>query len=94
MVRIFTSKHTYNCAKKGAIENKGQFFEKSINFISEIKSIIEQYEIKNIYNLDQSGLEMHSGRTLDVEGIENAECLVRSVTVTTLSNIFLILHSQ
>lgn len=57
------------------------------NFVNEIKPYIQKYGVENIYNSDQSGfqLEIHSGRTLTIEGTKQVECVVQSVSSTTHS---------
>lgn len=56
-------------------------------FINTVKQNIETYGVSNVFNSDQSGfqLEMHSGRTLAVEGQKQVECLVQSISSTTHS---------
>jgi len=46
--------------------SKESFDVDSNRFIENVKYYIERYEIKNIYNSDQSGfqLELHAGRSL------------------------------
>ena len=58
--------------------------EKAVNFIGEVKPLIEQYGIENVYNTDQSGfqLALHSERTLAVEGKKKVECVVQSISLT------------
>ena len=45
------------------------------NFVNEVKPYTTQYGTENLYNSDQSGfqLEMHSGRTLVIEGTRQVE---------------------
>lgn len=56
-------------------------------FVTDVKSCIPEIGTENVYNSDQSGfqLEMHSGRTLEVEGEKQVQCLVQSVSSTTHS---------
>jgi len=56
-------------------------------FVSDIQSCIPRIGLENLYNSDQSGfqLEMHSGRTLAVEGEKKVQCTVQSVSATTHS---------
>lgn len=56
-------------------------------FVNEIKNLIKEKGIANVFNSDQSGfeLEIHSGRTLAVEGEKQVQCLVQSVSSTTHS---------
>lgn len=48
---------------------------------------MDEIGVGNTYNSDQSGfqLEMHSGRTLAIEGEKQVQCLVQSVSSTTHS---------
>ena len=57
------------------------------NFVNEVKPYITQYGTENIYNLDQNGfqLDMHSGRTLSIEGTRQVECVVQFISSTTHS---------
>lgn len=66
-LRIVSRKVNKFISRK-TIENKDVLFK--TNFINEIGPYIREYGTKNIFNSDQSGfqLEMHSGRTLAVEG--------------------------
>lgn len=59
----------------------------ALTFITNVKKAIQEIGIHNTYNTDQSGfqLEMHSGRTLAVEGESQIQCLVQSVSSTTHS---------
>ena len=70
---------------KKTIEGEKDTLEKAKKFIDEVKPEIEKYGIQNVYNSDQSGfqLEIHSGRTLAVEGEKQVQCLVQSVSSTT-----------
>ena len=45
-------------------------------FVNEVQPNITQYGRENVYNSDQSGflLEMHSGKTLAIEGARQVEC--------------------
>jgi len=47
-------------------------------FISSVKSFIDLFEIRNIYNADESGfnLEIHSGRTLTTQGVKTIKTVV------------------
>lgn len=56
-------------------------------FVNKIRPYLSKPGPQNIYNSDQSGfqLEIHSGRTLAVEGTSKVECLVQSVSATTHS---------
>ena len=55
------------------------------NFVNEVKPYITQYGRENVCNSDQSGfqLEMHSGRTLAIEGTRQVECVVQSILYNT-----------
>ena len=57
------------------------------NFVNEVKPYITQYGSENVYNSDQSGfqLEMHSGRTLEIESTRQVECVVQFIFSTTHS---------
>ena len=69
------------------LENNLELKTKADMFVADVKSCILPIGIENLYNSDQSGfqLEMHSGRTLAVEGEKQVECLVQSVSSTTHS---------
>ena len=56
-------------------------------FENEVKPYITQYGRENVYNSDQSGfqLEMHSRRTMAIEGTRQVESVVRFVSSTTHS---------
>ncbi|XP_071579285.1 uncharacterized protein, partial [Temnothorax nylanderi] len=56
-------------------------------FLETVKPLIEQFGSENIYNSDQSGfqLEIHSGRSLDNQGVKTVERVVQSVSSTTHS---------
>lgn len=72
---------------KKTLETREELTQKAINFISDVKTEIIRSGITDIYNSDQSGfqLEMHSGRTLAIEGEKQVQCLVQSVSATTHS---------
>ena len=55
--------------------------------MNEVKPYITQYRTENSYNSDQSGfqLEVHPGRTLEIEGTRQVECVVQSISSTTYS---------
>lgn len=57
------------------------------NFVIEVKQLIREKGLENTFNSDQSGfsLEIHSGRTLAVEGENQVQCLVQSIASTTHS---------
>ena len=52
-----------------------------------VKPYITQYGRENVYNSDQCEfqLEMHSGRTLAIEGRRQVECVIQSISSTTHS---------
>jgi len=56
-------------------------------FISSVKSFIDLFEPQNIYNADESGfnLEIHSGRTLTIQGVKTVETIVQSQSAITHS---------
>jgi len=56
-------------------------------FISSVKSFIDLFETQNIYNADESGfnLEIHSGRTLTIQGVKTVETIVQSQSAITHS---------
>ena len=55
--------------------------------MNEVKPYITQYGTENVYNSDQNGfqLEMHSGRTLAIEGTRQGEYVIQSISSTTHS---------
>lgn len=66
----------------------GTVLEQQIRkFVDDVKENIKTYGLSNTFNADQSGfqLEMHSGRTLAVEGEKQIQCLVQSVSSMTHS---------
>lgn len=69
------------------LESKAELDKKADEFLADIKSCLPAIGIQNMYNSDQSGfqLEMHSGRTLAVEGEKQIQCVVQSVSSTTHS---------
>lgn len=72
---------------KKSVENREELHRKEIAFVTKIKKLISRVGLKNLFNSDQSGfqLEMHTGRTLALEGEKKVECLVQSVSSTTHS---------
>lgn len=72
---------------KKTIEGTEYLQRKADEFVIKIKKLIREKGIQNVYNSDQSGfqLEIHSGRTLAVEGESQIQCLVQSVGSTTHS---------
>ena len=54
-------------------------------FIKDVKSVINNIGLENVYNSDQSGFqfEMHSGHTLANHGSKEIECVVQSISSTT-----------
>ena len=69
------------------LESSAELTAKAEAFIDDVKSCIPRIGLENLYNTDQSGfqLEMHSGRTLAVEGEKQVQCLVQSISATTHS---------
>lgn len=69
------------------LEDAKQLRMSADKFVADVKQEIGKIGIENVYNSDQSGiqLEMHSGRTLAIEGEKQVECLVQSVSSTTHS---------
>lgn len=69
------------------LENNLELQTRAEVFVDDVKSCIPSIGIENVYNTDQSGfqLEMHSGRTLAIEGEKQVQCLVQSVSSTTHS---------
>lgn len=69
------------------LESSAELKSKADEFVADIQSCIPSIGLQNLYNSDQSGfqLEMHSGRTLAVEGEKQVQCLVQSVSATTHS---------
>lgn len=72
---------------KKTLENAQHLQKLADTFIKDVRKDIENIGLENVYNSDQSGfqLEMHTGRTLAVEGEEKVECLVQSIPSTTHS---------
>jgi hypothetical protein len=72
---------------KKTIEGADYLQKKADEFVIEVKNLIQEKGIENVYNSDQSGfqLEVHSGRTLAIERERQVECLVQSVASTTHS---------
>ena len=60
---------------------------RATDFVKEVKPLSVRIGPDNIYNSDQSEfqLEIHSGRTLAVQGTKKVECVVQSVFSTTHS---------
>lgn len=72
---------------KTNIENRDNLQKNAREFVTEVKQLINEIGVENTYNSDQSGfqLEMHSGRTLAIEGEKQVQCLVQSISSTTHS---------
>lgn len=72
---------------KKTLEGTDYLQQTSTTFVSDIKRWILKIGPQNVFNSDQSGfqLEMHSGRTLAVEGEHQIQCLVQSVSSTSHS---------
>ena len=69
------------------LEDKEKVKVNAENFVNKVESYITEYGRENVYNSDQSGfqLEMHSGRTLAIEGTRQVKCVVQSISFTTHS---------
>lgn len=69
------------------IESISDLEKKADAFVADVKSCASVIGIENVYNSDQAGfqIEMHSGRTLAIEGEKQVQCLVQSVSSTTHS---------
>ena len=65
---------------KQSTENKNDLHNKEINFVKDIKQLMNQVSADNTYNSDESGfqLEMHSDRRLATEKERKAQYLVHS----------------
>ncbi|OXU21056.1 hypothetical protein TSAR_008214 [Trichomalopsis sarcophagae] len=72
---------------KKTIEGADYLQKKADEFVIEVKNLIKEKGIENVYNSDQSRfqLEVHSGRTLSIEGESQVECLVQCVAFKTHS---------
>ena len=86
-----TSRKVNKLITKKTLEDKEKLKVNAENFLNEVKPYITQYGRENVYNSDQSGfqLEMHSGKTLAIEGTRQVECVVQSISsnlTATLSN--------
>jgi len=82
-----TSRKINKFITRKTLASESDLQAKADEFINEIKSYISKLGVQNLYNSDQSGfqLEMHSGRTLAVEGEKQVQCIVQSVSSTTHS---------
>ena len=71
-----TSRKFNKWITRKTLEDKEKLKVNTENFLNEVKPYITQYGRENVYNSDQSGfqLEMHSGRTLAIEGTRQVEC--------------------
>ncbi|KYN14205.1 hypothetical protein ALC57_13589, partial [Trachymyrmex cornetzi] len=76
-----------NINDKKTIQSKEHLEAESNRFVKNVKYYISRYGFENIYNSDQSGfqLELHTGRTLAIEGTKKIECAIQSVSATTHS---------
>lgn len=89
----FKSKHRIVSRKvnqfvtRKTLENVNELKTKADEFVASVKQEIANVGVQNVYNSDQSGfqLEIHSGRTLAVQGEKKVECVVQSITSTTHS---------
>lgn len=72
---------------KKILESGPELETKANEFVADVKSCIQTIGLQNFYNSDQSGfqLEIHSGRSLAVEGEKQVQCVVQSVSSTTHS---------
>jgi len=82
-----TSRKINKFVTKKTLASESDLTNKADLFVADIKSYIPEIGAQNLYNSDQSGfqLEMHSGRTLAVEGEKQVQCLVQSISSTTHS---------
>ena len=82
-----TSRKVNKFITRKTLEDKEKSKVNPENFVNEVKLYITQYGRENIYNSDQRGfqLEIHSGRTLAIEGTRQVECVVQSIPSTTHS---------
>ena len=57
------------------------------NFVQEVKPLVKEYGLDNVYNSNESGfqLEIHSGRSLACKGQKKVEYVVQSVSSATHS---------
>lgn len=69
------------------LESAAELEKHANEFVTDVKQCAEEIGMENVYNSDQSGfqLEMHSGRTLAIEGEKQVQCVVQSVSSTTHS---------
>ena len=89
----FKSKHRIVSRKinkfvtRKTLENMDELKMKADEFVASVKQEVANVGVQNVYNSDQSGfqLEIHSGRTLSVEGEKKVECVVQSISSTTHS---------
>ena len=84
--RIASRKITKFITRK-TLEDSKDLTKTAEDFINNVKSVINEIGLKNVYNLDQSGFqfEMHFGRTLANQGSKEIECVVQSISSTTHS---------
>ncbi|XP_071581536.1 uncharacterized protein [Temnothorax nylanderi] len=84
--RIVSRKVTKFVTRK-TLEDSVDLQKTANDFLETVKPLIEQFGSENIYNSDQSGfqLEIHSGRSLDNQGVKTVERVVQSVSSTTHS---------
>ena len=82
-----TSRKVNKFITRKTLEDKEKLKINADNFGNEVKPYITQYGRENGYNSDRSGfqLEMHSRRTLVIEGTRQVECVVQSISSTTHS---------
>ena len=75
--RIVSRKVTMFITRK-TLEDKEVLKTKATEFVNEINPLVARFGPENLYNSEQSGLqlEIHSGRTLAIEGTRKVECTV------------------
>ncbi|XP_046744322.1 uncharacterized protein LOC124410191 isoform X2 [Diprion similis] len=84
--RITSRKITKFITRK-TLEDSKNLKKTAEEFTNNVKSVINDLGLENVYNSDQSGFqfEMHSGRTLANQGSKEIECVVQSISSTTHS---------
>ena len=82
-----TSRKVNKFMTRKIFEDKEKLKVNAENFVNEVKPYITQYGRENVYNSNQCGfqLEMHSRRTLAIEGTRQVEGVVHSISSTTHS---------
>ena len=76
-----------NFITRKTLEDKEKLKVSVENFVNRVEPYITQYGTENVYNSDQSEfqLQMHTGRTLAIEGTWQVECVVESISSATHS---------